>query len=145
MGRNLTERLEFLYNYDLDQSGLFAYLKKKCRGMNPAYPGPYQSVKLFASSVKLGLPESLIYSEEKNDFKTLNQAFSYVGFELLGSRRLTPSVYTVRNCFGQDPHNETDRVSEVGSTLLNWQFEGSNDMLSWTIIDKRVHYPENYI
>ena len=72
MGRNLTERLEFVYNYDLDKNGMFTYLKKRCKGMNPAYPGPYQSVKLFASSVKLGLPESLIYPEEQSDFKTLN-------------------------------------------------------------------------
>lgn len=50
--------------------------------MNPAYPGPHQSVKVFASSVKLGFPESIIFPEEKSDFKTMNQAFSYVGFEL---------------------------------------------------------------
>lgn len=120
MGRNITERLDFIYNYDLDSNGLFAFLKKAAKGMNPAYPGPSQSVKLFASSVKLGMPESLLFHEEKSDFKTLNQAYSYVGFELLGSRRFTPTAYTIRNCMGQDPHNETDRQANIGSSLLNW-------------------------
>jgi hypothetical protein len=46
------------------------------------------------------MPETLIYPEEESDFKTLNQAFSYVGFEILGGRRLIPACYTVRNCFG---------------------------------------------
>jgi len=64
MGRNVTERLDFLYDHDLDKKGLFTYLKGQCRGMNPAYPGPNQAVKLFASSVKLGMPETLIYPEE---------------------------------------------------------------------------------
>ena len=113
--------------------------------MNPAYPGPHQSVKLFASSVKLGFPESIIFPEEQSDFKTMNQAFSYVGFELQGGRRLIPSCYTIRNAFGQDPANETDRQSTLGSTLLNWQFEASNDMISWMVLDKRVYYPENHI
>ena len=40
MGRNVTERLDFLYDHDLDKKGLFSYLKRQCRGMNPAYPGP---------------------------------------------------------------------------------------------------------
>ena len=113
--------------------------------MNPAYPGPMQTVKLFASSIKLGMPESLLFPGEKSDFKTLNQAYSYVGFELLGSRRFTPNAYTLRNCFGQDTLNETDRQANIGSTLLNWQFEASNDMLKWTILDKRIHYPEHHI
>lgn len=58
---------------------------------------------------------------------------------------MIPSCYTIRNAFGQDPVNETDRQAALGSTLLNWQFEASNDMISWTILDKRVYYPENHI
>ena len=102
MGRNITERLDFLYDHDLDEKGLFAYLRKTSRGLNPSYPGPHQSIKLFASSVKLGFPESLLFPGQKSDFKTMNQAYSYVGFELLGGRRLMPSCYTIRNCMGQD-------------------------------------------
>jgi len=145
MGRSITERLDFVYDHDLDENGLFAYLRKTSRGLNPAYPGPHQSIKMFTSSVKLGFPECLLLHEERSDFKTMNQAYSYIGFELLGGRRLIPSCYTIRNCVGQDPENETSRQSQLGSTLLNWHFEGSNDMLTWTILDKRIHYPENHI
>ena len=90
MGRNITERLDFLYKHDFDNKGLFSYLKRQGRGINPAYPGSGQSIKLFASSIKMGFPESVLYQEEKADFKTLNQAYSYIGFELLGSRRFIP-------------------------------------------------------
>ena len=90
MGRSITERLDFLYDHDLDENGLFTYLRKTSRGLNPAYPGPHQSIKMFASSVKLGFPGSLLFEEEKSDFKTMNQAYSYIGFELLNGRRLTP-------------------------------------------------------
>jgi hypothetical protein len=38
-----------------------------------------------------------------------------------------------------------DSKAESGSTLLNWQFEASVDMVSWVILDKRVHYPERDI
>ena len=68
--------------------------------MNPAYPSPQQTVKMFASGVKLGYPESLLFPEEQADFKTLNQAYSYVGFELCGARRFVPSCYTFRNGLG---------------------------------------------
>ena len=110
--------------------------------MNPAYPGPKQSIKMFASSVGHGFPENVIHPEDKADFKTMNQAFSYLGVELLGGRRLTPTCYTIRNCLSPE---KGDSNSECGSTLLNWQFEGSEDMITWTIIDKRVHYPEKHI
>jgi hypothetical protein len=32
MGRNITERLEFIYDHDLDNNGIFTYLRKKCNG-----------------------------------------------------------------------------------------------------------------
>ena len=41
MGRHITERLDFLYDHDLDKKGLFSYLKLQTKGMNPAYPGPH--------------------------------------------------------------------------------------------------------
>ena len=63
MGRSVTERLDFIYDHDLDGKGLFGYLRKASRGLNPAYPGPHQSIKLFASSVKIGFPESLLFPE----------------------------------------------------------------------------------
>jgi hypothetical protein len=134
-------RLDFMYHHDLDKKGLFSYLHTKS-AMNPAYPGPKQSIKMFASSVGQGFPENVIRPDDQADFKTMNQAFSYIGVELLGGRRLTPACYTLRNCLAT---NEGDTKSECGTTLLNWQFEGSQDMLSWTIIDKRVHYPEKHI
>ena len=70
----------------------------------------------------------------------MNQAYSFVGFELMGGRRLTPTCYTIRNCFGQDPDVDLRHVHpQIGSTLLNWHFEASNDMLAWTILDKRLN------
>jgi hypothetical protein len=37
----VVERLDFIYDFDLDKRGLFAFLKKEAKGMNPAYPGPH--------------------------------------------------------------------------------------------------------
>ena len=84
---------------------------------------------MFASSVSIGYPECLTNPNEKADFKTMNQAFSYVGVELLGGKRLVPSCYTLRNCLGDDISG--DCKSETGITMLNWQFEASFDMLTW--------------
>jgi hypothetical protein len=118
-GDTVMTRLDFLYDYDLDSNGVFSYLRKQCPlGINPAYPGPAQNLKMFASSVRTGYPESLVNPTEQTDFKTMNQAYSYVGFELLGGRRLTPSCYTIRNCIGDMKEGE-DR-SECSITMLNW-------------------------
>ena len=134
-------RLDFIYDYDLDSKGMFAFLRmKQPIGRNPAYPGPTQTVKIFASSVGQGFPESVICPREQLDFKTRNQAFSYIGIELLGGKRLVPSCYTLRNCIGD--MSPGDSKSESGISLLNWQFEASSDMVSWIILDKRVHWPE---
>ena len=141
MGRTITLRLDFMYHHDLDSKGLFAYLHSKS-AMNPAYPGPRQTVKMFCSSIGQGFPESIISPADRADFRTMNQAFSYVGFELLGGRRLAPACYTIRNCLEAE---NGDSKSECQQTLLNWQFEGSEDMLSWKILDKRVYYPEKHI
>ncbi len=82
--KNISVRLDFVYDYDFDKNGLFRYLIKKCPvGRNPAYPGPSQTLKMFASSVSFGYPETLIKPDEQVDFKTMNQAYSYVGFELM--------------------------------------------------------------
>ena len=58
-------------------------------------------------------------------------------------RRLVPTCYTIRNIIGDI--SPGDSKSESGISLLNWQFEASQDMLSWQILDKRVHYPEAQI
>lgn len=51
-GRLVVHRLDFIYDFDLDRRGVFAYLKKQCPvGDNPSFPGPHQSIKMFASSV----------------------------------------------------------------------------------------------
>jgi hypothetical protein len=45
------------------------------KGINPSYPGPSQTLKLFASSILngSGYLESIIYkNNEKFDFKTMN-------------------------------------------------------------------------
>ena len=144
MGDNIMTKLDFVYDYDLDKNGVFSYLMRQSPlGTNPAYPGATQSIKMFAPSVRTGYPESLIFPEENKDFKTMNQAFSYVGCELLGGKRLIPSCYTIRNCVGDLKHG--DSRSESATTLLNWQFEASQDMISWQVLDKRIHYPEKHI
>lgn len=136
----MTTKLDFIYDYDLDSNGLFGYLvRQSALGNNPAYPGPGQTLKMFASSIASGFPESLVCAHEKSDFMTMNQAYSYIGFELLGGRRLVPSCYTIRNCLS-DGRNE--RSGECSITLLNWQFEASHDMVNWVILDKRIHFPE---
>ena len=133
-----------MYDHDLDTKGVFAFLRKQCpQGRHPAYPGPLQAVKVFASSVLSGYPESVLSPDERKDFCTMNQAFSYIGVELLQGRRLVPSCYTIRNVLGET--RPGDSKSESATTLLNWQFEASSDMVSWVILDKRVFYPENQI
>ena len=139
-GDTMLTRLDFIYDYDFDQNGLFAYLRKQCpQGVNPAYPGRGQSVKMFASSVMSGFPESLINAAEKTDFRTMDQAFSFVGFELLTGRRLVPACYSIRNCVS-NPELSMNHP-EVLCTLLNWEFEASHDMVSWQVLDRRINWP----
>lgn len=61
---------------------------------------------MFSSSIKFGFPENIIMVEQNNSFQTLNQIFSYIGVEFLGSRRFTPTCYTIRNSFGNEPLND---------------------------------------
>jgi len=61
MGRVVVERLDFMYDHDLDNKGVFSFLRKHTpQGRHPAYPGPHQAIKIFASSVLQGYPESLV-------------------------------------------------------------------------------------
>lgn len=81
---------------------MIGYFRKQIKGMNPALPNPNASCKVFASSVKIGTPENLLVPKDKIDFGTMNQAYSYFGFELTGSKRLIPNCYTIRNAFGDE-------------------------------------------
>jgi hypothetical protein len=58
---------------------------------------------------------------------TMNQAFSFFGFQITLGRYLLPTCYTIRN-----------RPSEA-YVMLSWRFEGSNDLVNWQLLDTRYH------
>ena len=63
--------------------------------------------------------------------RTGNEPFSYFGVDLGEGRKLVPTCYSLRN------RNSTTHV------LLNWHFEGSNDKVNWTVLDRRLYMTGN--
>ena len=63
--------------------------------------------------------------------RTGNEPFSYFGFDLGEGRQLLPTCYSIRN------RNITTHV------MLNWHFEGSNDKVNWTVLDRRLYLTGN--
>lgn len=63
--------------------------------------------------------------------RTGNEPFSYFGLDLGEGRQLLPTCYSIRN------RNITTHV------MLNWHFEGSNDKVNWTVLDRRLYLTGN--
>jgi|TARA_B110001450_G_C17361147_1_gene375583 hypothetical protein len=84
----------------------------------------------FSSSIGSGRPEDLVGRQVVN-CRTGNEPFSYFGVDLGEQRQLLPTCYSIRN------RNSPTHV------LLNWHFEGSNDKVNWTVLDRRLYLSGN--
>lgn len=118
---------EFVYEYDMDELGALYYLgsfAKKRLWQNPNNIG---QVVAFASSVGAGAVEDFV-GRTVTGCRTLNEAYSYFGVDLGNGRKLLPTCYTIRN---------RDSTTFV---CLNWHFEGSNDKVNWTLLDRRIYF-----
>lgn len=120
---------ELVYNFDFDENGLFNFLGtegKKKLWQNPHLVGQVQA---FASSIGFGSIHELVGRKCVN-LRSLNEPFSFFGVDLGEDRKFLPTCYTIMN-----------RNASTYS-LMNWHFEGSNDKLNWTILDRRVYLPD---
>ena len=62
---------------------------------------------------------------------TSDQPFSFFGVQLGTDMRLAPTCYSIKN--------NTSRYH----AMVSWRFEGSNDLIKWTLLDQRLHYMHN--
>ena len=116
---------EFVYQYDFDENGALFFLGSKGNSRLWNNPHCIGEVEAFGSSIGQGRIEEIV-GRKLTKTRTHNEAFSYFGVDLK-NRKLLPSAYTLKN---------RDSVSHI---LLNWMFEGSNDKINWTCLDKRVY------
>lgn len=117
--------ISFIYEYDFDQNGVFYYMGTK--GHNRPFTNPHTAgyMKVFSSSLGKGQLSDLVNRELVN-LRTLNEPQSYFGVDLGKDRRLIPSCYTIMN-----------RASP-SHVLLNWEFEASNDGVTYEVLDTRI-------
>ena len=87
-------------------------------------------MQAFCSSVGSGRAEDCVGRSVVN-CRTGNEPFSYFGVDLGEGRQLLPTCYSIRN---------RDYTTHV---LLNWHFEGSNDRVNWTVLDRRLYMTGN--
>ena len=125
---NQMAKSSFDYNFDMDDNGAFNYLATE--GGRKIWQNPHVlgQLQAFASSVGFGTVQDLVGRKCVN-LRTLNEPFSFFGVDLGEGRKLLPTCYTLMN------RNSSTHV------LMNWHFEGSNDKLNWTILDRRVYMP----
>lgn len=124
-----TSKTSFDYSFDFDENGLFYFLGTS--GGRKLWQNPHLSgqVQAFASSIGFGSVQDLVGRKCVN-LRTLNEPFSFFGIDLGEGRKIMPTCYTIMN------RNSSTHV------LMNWHFEGSNDKLNWTILDRRVYMPQ---
>lgn len=117
------------YNFDFDENGLFYFLATE--GLKKLWQNPHLvgQVQAFASSIGFGSIHELVGRKCVN-LRTLNEPYSFFGVDLGEGRKFLPSCYTLMN------RNASTYV------MMNWHFEGSNDKLNWTILDRRVYMPD---
>ena len=121
---------EFTFHSHFDEEGAVFFLGsfgKKRLWQNPHILGQVQA---FSSSIGSGKPEDVVGRQVVN-CRTGNEPFSYFGVDLGEGRQLLPTCYSIRN------RNITTHV------LLNWHFEGSNDRVNWTVLDRRLYLTGN--
>jgi len=121
-------KTSFDYNYDFDENGVFYFLSTE--GGRKIWQNSHLigQVQAFASSIGFGTVQDLVGRKCVN-LRTLNEPFSFFGVDLGEGRKILPTCYTIMN------RNSSTHV------LMNWHFEGSNDKLNWTILDRRVYMP----
>ena len=74
----------------------------------------------------MGSVESFVGRNVVN-LRTLDEPYSFFGVDLGIDRKLLPTHYTLRN------RNSSTHV------MMNWHFEGSNDRINWTLLDRRIY------
>ena len=126
----LNYNIKFKYKYDFDRNGIFYYLGTY--GLSRKYQNPHdvKLVKAFGSSLLSGYFNDFVGRNIAN-LCTENEENSFFGVDLGPNRYLLPTLYSIRN---------RDSSSNV---LLNWDLQGSNDKIHFTILDKRRFSIEN--
>ncbi len=121
---NYEPLLEFSYNYDFDENGVFYYLGTM--GKSTSYENPHliQQAKAFYTSLGKGNISDFIGRDLVN-LRTLNEPFSFFGVDLGEDRYLIPTAYTIKN------RNSSSHV------MFNWVLEGSNDKINFETLDSR--------
>ena len=126
----LNYNIKFKYKYDFDRNGIFYYIGTY--GLSREYQNPHdvKLVKAFGSSLLSGYFSDFVGRNIAN-LCTENEENSFFGVDLGPNRYLLPTLYSIRN---------RDSSSNV---LLNWDLQGSNDKIHFTILDKRRFSIEN--
>lgn len=122
--------IEFTYDHDFDENGVFYYLGSQGRKRGWFNPHVIGALKCFASSIGCGHIEDIVGRAVVN-CRTLNEPFSFFGVDLGQGRTVLPTCYTIRN------RNSSTHV------LMNWHFEASNDKVNWTLLDRRIYLSED--
>jgi hypothetical protein len=122
--------LDFVYDHDFDENGVFFYLGTA--GLKYAWQNPHtlRQVNCSASSLGSGKIEDFVGRSLVN-CRTLNEPFSFFSVDLGQGRTLAPTCYSLRN------RNSTTHV------LVNWHFEASNDHINWVLLDRRIYLSED--
>ena len=126
----LNYNLKFKYKYDFDRNGALYYLGTY--GLSRKYQNPHdlKLIKAFGSSLLSGYYSDFVGRNIIN-LCTENEENSFFGVDFGPNRNLLPTLYSIRN---------RDSNSNV---LLNWDLQGSNDKINFTILDKRRFNDEN--
>lgn len=121
---------EFVFQHSFDEEGALYYLGSF--GKRRLYQNPHilGQVQAFSSSIGSGRPEDVVGRAIVN-CRTGNEPFSYYGVDLGEGRQLLTTCYSMRN------RGSTTHV------MLNWHFEGSNDKVNWTVLDRRLYLTGN--
>jgi hypothetical protein len=124
---NRTSTIEFTYDYDFDENGMFTFLGTL--GKSTIFRNPHEigQIKVFSSSLGKGRLSDLVGKDLVN-LRTLNEPLSYFGIDLGEDRYLLPYCYSIRN------RNSSSHV------LLCWAFEGSNDKINFHTLDTRIFF-----
>lgn len=122
---NPNKTIEFNYDYDFDENGIFYYLGSL--GKSSIFRNPHEigQIKVLSSSLGKGKLSDLV-SREMLNLRTLNEPNSYFGVDLGEERFLIPTCYSIRN------RNSSSHV------MMNWVLQGSNDKLNFETLDTRL-------
>eukprot|EP00927_Polykrikos_kofoidii_P039994 TRINITY_DN3426_c0_g2_i1.p1 TRINITY_DN3426_c0_g2~~TRINITY_DN3426_c0_g2_i1.p1 ORF type:complete len:886 (+),score=111.73 TRINITY_DN3426_c0_g2_i1:97-2754(+) len=114
-------------NAPFDRNGLFYFLGTKGGTCGYQNPGILKQVVCEASAVGGGDLNGIV-SHGTNTFWTKDVANSWAIVDIGANRSFSPSCYCLRNC----------ETSATTSTLRNWEFSGSNDKQTWTVLKRHT-------